>query len=192
MQDTWIWFLGQEDTLEKEMATHSSILTWEIPWTEEPSRLESVGLEKSRKWLSDKTTKTILFSNSILTEITYEVLFAAVACYLVCISKLVQSLTIILSHTHFHVFRYLLQKHPYFSEPISALTCSGCYFSNTINWMAYKKTEIYYLDSWRQHPSSNSFKNLKRRKDFEAHLGGQHYFNTKARQRHNREKWTKH
>ena len=37
MQETWVWSLGQEDPLEKEMATHSSILAWEIPWTEEPS-----------------------------------------------------------------------------------------------------------------------------------------------------------
>ena len=36
MQETRVWSLGQEDTLEKEMATHSSILAWEIPWTEEP------------------------------------------------------------------------------------------------------------------------------------------------------------
>ena len=39
MQETWVRPLGQEDSLEKEMATHSSILTWEIPWTEEPGRL---------------------------------------------------------------------------------------------------------------------------------------------------------
>ena len=39
MQDTWVQFLGWEDLLEKEMATHSSILTWEIPWTEEPGGL---------------------------------------------------------------------------------------------------------------------------------------------------------
>ena len=40
--------LGQEDPLEKKMATHSSILAWEIPWTEEPGRLQSMGLQKSR------------------------------------------------------------------------------------------------------------------------------------------------
>ena len=39
MQETWVRSLGQEDSLENEMATHSSILTWEIPWTEEPGRL---------------------------------------------------------------------------------------------------------------------------------------------------------
>ena len=39
MQETWVWSLGQKDSLEKEMATHSSILAWEIRWTEELGRL---------------------------------------------------------------------------------------------------------------------------------------------------------
>ena len=43
MQKTWVQSMGQEDPLEKEMAIHSSILTWEIPWTEEPGRLRSMG-----------------------------------------------------------------------------------------------------------------------------------------------------
>ena len=42
MQKTWVWSLGQEDTLEKGMATHSSILAWRIPWTEGPGRLQSI------------------------------------------------------------------------------------------------------------------------------------------------------
>ena len=42
IQETWVWFLGWEDPLEKVMATHSSILTWRIPWTEEPDRLQSM------------------------------------------------------------------------------------------------------------------------------------------------------
>ena len=46
MQEMWVQSLGQEDALEKEMATHSSILAWEIPWTEEPGRLQSVGLQR--------------------------------------------------------------------------------------------------------------------------------------------------
>ena len=45
MQETWVQFLGQEDLLEKEMATHSSIIVWEIPWTEEPGRLQSMKSE---------------------------------------------------------------------------------------------------------------------------------------------------
>ena len=44
MQETWVGFLGWEDPLENEMATHSSILTWEIPWTEKPGGLQSLGL----------------------------------------------------------------------------------------------------------------------------------------------------
>ena len=41
-----IQFLGQEDPLEEGMATHSSILVWEIPWTEEPGRLQSIGSQR--------------------------------------------------------------------------------------------------------------------------------------------------
>ena len=44
MQETQVWSLGQEDSLEEEMATHSSILTWEIPWMEEPGGLQSMRL----------------------------------------------------------------------------------------------------------------------------------------------------
>ena len=42
-QEMQVWSLGQEDPLEKEMATHSSILAWEIPWTEEPGWLQFMG-----------------------------------------------------------------------------------------------------------------------------------------------------
>ena len=43
MQETWVQSLGWEEPLEKKMATHSSILAWRIPWTEEPGRLQSMG-----------------------------------------------------------------------------------------------------------------------------------------------------
>ena len=47
MQETWVRSLGQEDPLEKEMATHSSTLAWKIPWTEKiPGRLQSMGLQR--------------------------------------------------------------------------------------------------------------------------------------------------
>ena len=46
MQETQVQFLGQEDPLEKEMATHSRILAWRSPWTEEPGRLQSMGLQE--------------------------------------------------------------------------------------------------------------------------------------------------
>ena len=46
MQETWVQCLGREDPLEKEMATHSSVLAWEIPWTEEPGGLQSPGSQR--------------------------------------------------------------------------------------------------------------------------------------------------
>ena len=52
MQETQVQFLGQEDPLKEETATHSSILAWEIPWTEEPGGLQSLG-SQSQTWLSD-------------------------------------------------------------------------------------------------------------------------------------------
>ena len=47
-QEMQVWFLGQEDPLEEEMATYSSVLAWKIPWTEEPGRLQSIGLHRIR------------------------------------------------------------------------------------------------------------------------------------------------
>ena len=47
-QETQVRSLGQEDPLEEDMATHSSILAWRIPWTEEPGRLQSMGLQRVR------------------------------------------------------------------------------------------------------------------------------------------------
>ena len=52
MGQTWIQYLGQEDLLKKGMATHSGILAWEIPWTEEPGGLHSMGSQSWRR-LSD-------------------------------------------------------------------------------------------------------------------------------------------
>ena len=48
MQETWVQSLGWKDPLEREMTTHSSIIPWEIPWTEEPSGLQSMGLHRVR------------------------------------------------------------------------------------------------------------------------------------------------
>ena len=58
MQETQVRFLGQEDPLEKEMATHSSTLTWKIPWTEEPGGLQSMGSQEL------DTTERLPFPNN--------------------------------------------------------------------------------------------------------------------------------
>ena len=49
MQKMWVRSLNKEDTLEEEMAAHSSVLAWKIPWTEEPGRLQSMGSQRVRQ-----------------------------------------------------------------------------------------------------------------------------------------------
>ena len=53
MQETWVQSLGQEDLLEKEKATHSSIFAWKISWIDEPGGLQSKGLKRIRQRLSN-------------------------------------------------------------------------------------------------------------------------------------------
>ena len=56
LQETWVQFLGQEDPLEKGMATHSSFFAWRIPWTEEPSGLRSMGSQRvGHDWATNST-----------------------------------------------------------------------------------------------------------------------------------------
>ena len=73
-QETWIWSLGWEDTLEKGMATDSSILTWRIPWREESGGLQSVGLQRVgqsewlyypqiNNWMRDDASNLLCFYN---------------------------------------------------------------------------------------------------------------------------------
>ena len=59
IRETWVPSLGQKDPLEKEMATHSSILAWEIPWSEEPGALQSVGLQRVRHDLETQRQQLI-------------------------------------------------------------------------------------------------------------------------------------
>ena len=66
MQETWVRFLGQEDPLEKEMATHSSTLTWKILWMEEPGRLQS---KESQRVRHDRATSLYFNENRILSNI---------------------------------------------------------------------------------------------------------------------------
>ena len=68
MWQTWVWSLGWKDPLEEDMATHSSILVWRIPWTEEPGGLWSVG-SQSWIWLKQLGTHASLMVVYFITEI---------------------------------------------------------------------------------------------------------------------------
>ena len=66
MQETQVQSLGREDPLEKEMATHSSILAWEIPWTEEPVGLQSIGSQGvGHDWATNTTIAQVRFKPSL-------------------------------------------------------------------------------------------------------------------------------
>ena len=70
-QETWAWSLGQEDPLEKEVATHSSILAWRIPWTEEPGGLQSMESHRVRHdWATHTHTHTHSLSLSLSPPIS--------------------------------------------------------------------------------------------------------------------------
>ena len=63
VQETWVWSLGWEDPLEKEMATHSSILAWKISWTEEPGGLQSIGSQRvGHNWATNTYLLYFLWS----------------------------------------------------------------------------------------------------------------------------------
>ena len=65
MQKMWVWSLSQEDPSEKGMATHSSILTWRIPWTEELGGLQSIGSQRiGYDWATNTFIPSDLFYNS--------------------------------------------------------------------------------------------------------------------------------
>ena len=66
MQEMQVWPLSWEYSLEKKIATHSSILAWEIPWTEETGGLRSIGLQKSLHDLVPKTSEEAVESGKIL------------------------------------------------------------------------------------------------------------------------------
>ena len=75
VQETWVRFLGQEDPLEKGMAIHSSILSWRIPWTEEPGGLQFVGSQRvGHDWVTNTATQ--------LLQKTMKLLFG---CGIICI-----------------------------------------------------------------------------------------------------------
>ena len=85
MQEIWVWSLGREDPLEKEMATHSSILAWKIPRMEEPGRLQSMGSQRVRH---DWATSFSLFKIGPVTCESFaygEIVLSF--CLLVCFSS---------------------------------------------------------------------------------------------------------
>ena len=70
MQETWVWSLGWEDFLGKEMTNHTSILAWRIPWTEEPGGIQSMGLQRFRHDWATNTLFHFIAVYSIILAVT--------------------------------------------------------------------------------------------------------------------------
>ena len=68
MQEMLVRSLGQEDPLEKEMATHSSIIAWKIPWTKKPGGLQSMGLQRIRQDLASKQKQVLGADNRAVNK----------------------------------------------------------------------------------------------------------------------------
>ena len=79
VQETWVRFLGWEGPLEKEMATHSSILAWKIPWTEEPGGLQSMGLRVRHNLAT--TPPPLETSQSLLSSLKKDACQCILHCY---------------------------------------------------------------------------------------------------------------
>ena len=76
MQETWVWYLGQEDPFEKEMATHSIILAWRIPRTKEPGRLQSMGSQRvGHDWATNTHTLKWILGVCVFAELIYSKLY---------------------------------------------------------------------------------------------------------------------
>ena len=82
VQEMWFQILGQEDPLDKEMALLSSILAWEIPWTEEPGGLQSMGSQKSQTRLGDWTSCRKPFRRNFHRNLTYKYIHISVCTYI--------------------------------------------------------------------------------------------------------------
>ena len=72
MQETWVRSLGQEDSLEKEMATRSRILAWKIPWTEEPGGLKSMGLQRVIHNCAHTHSHIVMFLSTVIFGKSYD------------------------------------------------------------------------------------------------------------------------
>ena len=101
MWETWVWFLGREDLLEKEMATHSSTLAWKIPWMEKPGRLQS--MESQRVGHDWATSLAVILVNSYLFHCYMHNWKFTILAMFKCTVEALSGLTMLYSHQHYNL-----------------------------------------------------------------------------------------
>ena len=94
-QETQVQSLGQEDLLEKEMATYCSVLAWKIPWTEKPGRLTVHGVTKSQTRLSTRTHTLLLSFNSLKLAVYTNAITSVSTFYSYLLGRFMPSVTYI-------------------------------------------------------------------------------------------------
>ena len=136
MQEMWVWSLGQEDPLEQEMATHSRILAWKNPWTEEPGRLQSMGLLiVGHDWATDWAYTQLYWTTcpSLLKYIytyvymyTYVHILKLYVCMYSCVHICVYTQCIyIYAHTYIYAYIYIciyIYTHMHWVRIVSSFT----------------------------------------------------------------------
>ena len=137
MQKTRVQFLGQEDPLEKEMATHSNILAWKIPWTEEPGGLECMGLQRVI-WLCD-------FTSSSISETIQYFSFCLLISFNTMPSSFIHVVTIDKISFFFSLNYIYIYTHIYTHTPLFFIHSSVNRQIVSISWLLEKIPGIYWL-----------------------------------------------
>ena len=137
MRETWVRSLGWEDTLEKEMATHSSTLAWKIPWTEKLGRLQFLGSQRVRH---DCATSLILYSQDLIT------VPRIISLHLTYIQQMVGNELLVFCYFYFLSIRYIQKykgKTSLFFEKacIMLISNSPCGRGNLISNFVIEKEE---------------------------------------------------
>ena len=123
MQESWVWSLGQEDSPEKEMATHSRILAWRIPWTEEPGGLQSMRSQRVRHDWVTKQQQCMWMHVYVWDSVTESM------CVCVCCGGVpLQNTNIKLQTRHLNQ----VSKHSSCSISISGMKINECTFKKEI------------------------------------------------------------
>ena len=171
MQETWVRSLGQEDPLEKEMATHSSILAWKIPWTEDPGRLQSMGSQRVRhNWatsLSDchSTYKLNKLGDNIqpwcipfaiLNQSWHCSMSGSNCCFLSCIQVYVCQ-SCILSPCLFNFFAQYISLKSFPCPSLSPRVCSNSCLLSLWCYLTISSSAALFSFCLQSFPASESF-----------------------------------
>ena len=123
MWKTWVWSLGREDPLQKEMAIHSSTIAWKIPWTEEPGRLQSMGSKRvGHDWATSLSQYLFfcvwLISLSMFSRFIHFIVYIQIHCmyiqHFVLSALLINSRRVLLIPLDFSIYSYVIYKWRYF------------------------------------------------------------------------------